>query len=99
MINMKQLWRPIETLTDKYQTGLLLCAPELVDLDCNPHGIAPGFWQDDGKTWHMTQKEILEIDLKADMGCFLCAQWSMTNDEWYVMPCNPTHYIIMEGPR
>lgn len=43
------LWSPIEELgdEDKYDTNLLLCAPELVDEDCNPHGIGMGYFQDE----------------------------------------------------
>lgn len=84
MINMKQLWRPIETLTDKYAPNLLLCAPELVDLDCNEAGIGMGYWQDD-------------LDLP-EKGSWLCAKWDMTDDEWREVSCTPTHYIVMEGP-
>lgn len=74
---MRILWRPISEIPDKYDSDLLLCAPELVDLDCNVHGIGMGHWQD-GEDW-------------------LCAKWSMTNDEWYTALVNPTHFIVMEG--
>jgi len=81
---MKDLWRPIAELKDKYASGLLLCAPELIDLDCNPEGIGMGYWQDGGGV---------------DGGnAWLCAKWSMTNDEWYEKECNPTHFIQMTGP-
>lgn len=76
---MRTLWRPMSELTDKYDTNLLLCAPELVDLDCNVHGIGMGYWQDE-EGW-------------------LCAKWNMTCDEWYSVPVNPTHFIVMEGPK
>jgi hypothetical protein len=47
---MKRLWVPIDELKDKYDVNLLLCAPELVDADCNEHGIGMGYFQD-GVGW------------------------------------------------
>lgn len=64
---MRALWRPISELEDKYAPNLLLCAPELVDLDCNEHGVGMGYWQDDGDDsgfrackWSMTNDEWYE---------------------------------------
>ena len=79
---MKHLWRSISELEDLYQTNLLLCAPELVDLDCNIPGIGMGYFQDQ----------------PTDPGQWLAAKWNMTNDEWDEVPVTPTHFIIMEGP-
>lgn len=53
-------WRLIAELSDKYETGLLLLAPELVDLDCNVCGAGMGYWQDNGWLackWDMTNDE------------------------------------------
>lgn len=86
MITMKDLWRPIGELADKYEANLLLRAPELVDLDCNPHGVGPGYWQDDAEGGETSD------------GAWLCAKWSMSNDEWYERPCRPTHFLVIEGP-
>lgn len=76
------VWHPISELTsqERYGTeaGFLLCAPELVDLDCNTHGVGPGYWQD-YEGW-------------------LAAKWSMSNDEWYEVKCNPTHFARINGP-
>lgn len=93
---MKNLWRPIAELTDKYRTDLLLCAPELVDLDCNVHGIGMGYYQD-GRDWDgpPTAKDLKKPD---QGGGFLAAKWNMTNDEWDEVKVTPTHFIIMEGP-
>lgn len=79
---MKNLWRPINELEDKYNTNLLLCAPELVDLDCNVNGIGMGYFQDTPR----------------GPGIWFAAKWNMTNDEWYECACTPTHFIAMEGP-
>lgn len=32
---------------DREHGELLIAAPELISLDFNPHGFAPGYWQDD----------------------------------------------------
>lgn len=94
-------WQPIKQLEDKYTTNLLLCAPELVDLDYNPAGIGMGYFQDDfwddnpdiAEAWSGTQGGSTPRG-----GAFLCAKWNMTSDEWYETPCTPTHFILMEGP-
>jgi hypothetical protein len=93
---MRELWRPIAELEDKYTTNLLLCAPELVDLDCNEDGIGMGYWQDDALTPFDKNGAVREEGV--DYGSFMCAKWSMSNDEWYEVPCNPTHFIEMKGP-
>jgi hypothetical protein len=85
-MSMRDLWRPITELADRYAPNLLLRAPELVDLDCNPHGVGPGYWQDDAD------------GIKLEKGAWLCAKWSMTSDEWYEVACQPTHYLVIEGP-
>lgn len=92
-------WRPIEELyaDGKYDhdnddpDGLLLIAPELVDKDCNTHGVGMGYWQDD-VTWHMTQK-----DRSKDYGSWMACKWSITNDEWSHVRCTPTHYLRLRG--
>lgn len=93
---MKKLWQPIANLKDKYANNLLLCAPELIDLDCNEAGIAPGYWQDDRDAQCDVNGAIREPGV--DYGGFVGAKWSMTNDEWYECSCAPTHFIVMEGP-
>lgn len=82
MKKMKDLWQPIDELDDLYRTDVILCAPELVDLDCNVAGIGMGYYQ----------------DAPHGPGQWLAAKWNMTNDEWYETEVNPTHFIVMEGP-
>lgn len=79
---MKNLWKPIGDLKDLYSTNLLLCAPELVDLDCNVHGVGMGYYQDAPNA----------------PGKWLACKWSMTNDEWFEVVIKPTHFLIIEGP-
>jgi hypothetical protein len=90
-------WRPIAELADRYENGLLLLAPELVDLDCNPSGVGMGYWQDDGLTWSMTQEECDRLDDSEDWGSWMACKWSMTNDEWSHVVCTPTHYLKLRG--
>ena len=81
-------WRPIAELADRYENELLLMAPELVDLDCNVHGVGMGYWQDG------------PVDVggvEFENGTWLACKWSMTNDEWYEVPCTPTHFLKLSG--
>lgn len=86
---MEKLWQLIENLDreTRYgdENGFLLCAPELVDLDCNVHGVGPGYWQDDGE--------------KPGGGSWLCAKFDMHSDCWNETECHPTHFIQIRGPR
>lgn len=100
---MSEIWTPIDMLPDEERVqgthdGLLLCAPELVDLDCNAHGVGLGHWQDDGLLWSATQEECDRRDPNRDYGCWLACQWSMTNDEWAHVPVTPTHFARIRGP-
>ena len=102
-------WRPIEELNGpngKYdhkhdsEAGLLLLAPELVDLDCNVHGVGMGFFQDDGLAWtdyKFASAEEIHDRAGEDMGCWLACKWDMSNDEWQTVKCKPTHYIRLSG--
>lgn len=83
---LSMLWLPIEILADKYDTGLLLCAPELVDLDCNEHGIGMGYWQDG------------PVNPTYGDGTWLACKWDMHDDSWHEVTCTPTHFIKMAGP-
>lgn len=85
---MKDLWKPIAELEDLYNTNLLLHAPELVDLDCNREGIAPGYWQDGPLTLGGDED-----------GQWVAAGYCMQHDHFLNRACNPTHFIIMEGPE
>jgi hypothetical protein len=98
MSSMKLLWRPIAELNDqtRYRSDLLLCAPELVDLDCNVRGVGPGYWQDDRDVPTGPDGAIRKEGV--DYGGFLAAKWSMTSDEWREVPVTPTHFLIIEGP-
>lgn len=101
---MSGIWSPITELSDRERThgthaGLLLCAPELVDLDCNEHGVGLGHWQDDGLLWNMSQKECDERDPDKDYACWLACRWDMSGDEWRHVPCTPTHFIRLRGPK
>ena len=88
-------WRPIAELTkeERYgdHSGFLLLASELVDLDCNEHGVGMGYWQDDAESVGGLEEE--------EDGWWLACKWSMSNDEWYEVPCNPTHYIRLTGAQ
>lgn len=84
---MKGLWEPISELKDKYSENLLLTAPDLVDLDCNPIGVSPGYWQDGPFTPGGNEE-----------GVWIAAGYDMCNDMFVNKVCNPTHFIIMEGP-
>lgn len=95
MVNMKQLWRPIETLVDKHEQNLLLCAPELVDLDFNEHGVGMGYYQDDRDIPCDANGACGEPGV--DYGGWLASKWD-GDDAWRHVPCTPTHYIVMEGP-
>lgn len=79
-------WRPIYELTTITRqgdaAGFLIMAPELVDEDCNVHGIGMGYWDD------------LAND---NTGGWLACKWDMQNDEWREVPCQPTHYLRLKG--
>lgn len=96
---MASVWLPIAKLIDPYKTDLLLCAPELVDLDCNPHGVAPGYWQDgsddDGPYWEFGDLDHSRMRVQ---GTWIAAGYCMQHDHWVDRVCRPTHYMIIEGP-
>jgi hypothetical protein len=64
----KEDWIPIDQLEDKYEDGLLLAAPELVDGDWNPRGVSRGYFQDDegwiGTGWDGCNDEPTRIVIK-----------------------------------
>ena len=91
---MRPLWRPITELKDKYVTNLLLCAPELVDLDCNEAGVGMGYWQDERDA----PEYFSDVKAGVDYGGFLACKWNMTSDEWGNVPVTPTHFMLIEGP-
>lgn len=80
------LWRPIVELDDKYRPNLLVYAPELIDLDFNPSGAGMAHFQDGG------------LDGDVEAGQFLANKWNGTNDEWMLVPCTPTHFVVLEPP-
>lgn len=94
-------WRPISELLDRDrygdQSGFLLLAPELVDEDCNVHGVGMGYWQDDGLLWHASQEECDSWPEDRPRGSWMACKWSMTNDEWSHVCCTPTHYLRLRG--
>lgn len=99
-VTLKDLWRPIAELTEKErhgdEAGFLLCAPELVDLDCNVHGVGMGYYQDDRDMPCNEHGACGEEGV--DYGGWLACQWSMTNDEWAHVSVTPTHFMRLEGP-
>ena len=102
MSDTRQLpWRPIEELDDKSrygnEDGFLLLAPELVDLDCNTHGVGMGYYQDERDVPSGPNGAIREPGV--DYGGWLACKWSMTNDEWREVPCTPTHFIRLTGAQ
>jgi hypothetical protein len=84
-------WRPIEELDERTrygdEVGFLLLAPELVDLDCNVHGVGMGYWQDGAE----------RPGYRTEDGSWLACKWDMTDDEWREVPCTPTHYLRLTG--
>ena len=106
---MRELWKPIDQLEDKYNTKLLLCAPELVDPDCNPDGIGMGYWQDGPVEGITTDNDVrVRKDVGSypsirtvirEEGSFLCCKWNMTSDVWNEVMVTPTHFLILEGPN
>lgn len=86
-------WRPIAEIRVSgaghrhHGHNMLLVAPELVNLDCNPLGISDGYWQDDG------------LSGDRDPGAWLAARYDMNNDEWVKIEVTPTHfaYIPADG--
>jgi len=105
-VTMRDLWRPISELTreTRYGNDFLLCAPELVDGDCNPYGIAPGYFQDDRDRPAPSLDEVnhrvpwTSSDPDRDYGGWIAARYDMHNDEYSNANVNPTHYIIWEPP-
>lgn len=94
-------WRPIaeldETTRHGDEAGFLLLAPELVDLDCNVHGVGMGYFQDDGLCNFMTQEQCDARDRDKDHSCWIAGKWSMQNDEWHEVVVRPTHYLRLRG--
>lgn len=95
---MKNLWKPIDQLPphELHSNNLLLCAPELVDEDCNPFGIGMGYYADDRDQPYNRDGRC--GDPNVNYGGFLACKWNMTADEWYEEKITPTHFIILEGP-
>jgi hypothetical protein len=93
-------WRPIEELTaeERYgdEAGFLLMAPELVDLDCNIHGVGMGYYQDD-RDVPINDQGANNPEPGVDYGGWLVGKWSMTNDEWCEVKCTPTHFCRITG--
>lgn len=65
------VWRPIEELTREAKygdpSGFLLLAPELVDLECNEHGVGMGYW--DGAGWSAVPKWSMHNDEWREVRC------------------------------
>lgn len=95
---MSNLWLPIVELTDPYEINFLLRAPELVDLDCNPLGVAPGYWQDGsddaGPYWTFGEPG----NQWKIQGEWVAAGYCMSHDHFMNRTCKPTHFIQMRGP-
>lgn len=79
-------WCPINLVPDRYDCNVntILAAPELVHLDFNPQGIAPGYWQDGGD--------------ENGRDCWLAARWNGDQDCFDMVKVHPTHFIQLEGP-
>jgi hypothetical protein len=85
-------WYPIGDLPDngaghrEHGLNMVVHAPELVNGDCNPHGIAEAYWQDDG--------------LKGETvpGAFIAPFYCMSCDEWHMTEVNPTHFMYLTAP-
>ena len=85
--SMKNLWLPIDALTDRYAENLLLRAPELYT-DGNEHGIARGFWRDGDADGDTTQNG----------GAWMAAGYDLNDDCFVSIEVTPTHFMICEGP-
>lgn len=94
-------WVPIAELADRYEPGLLLLAPELLDEDFNESGAGMGYWQDDRDVPCGPNGAIREEGV--DYGGWLACKWNGTCDEWmhvaWHVACTPTHYIKLTGVR
>lgn len=73
VLSMQMLWQPIKELEDKYSSNLLLRAPELVNLDCNEHGVGIGYWQGGfvAAKWSMTNDEWCEVKVTPTHFCMI----------------------------
>lgn len=93
-------WRPIAELDrdNRYGdgAGFLLMAPELVDGDCNVHGIGMGYYQD-GRDVPCDENGAQWGDDPEQWGGWLACKWSMANDEWHEVSVTPTHYLRLRG--
>jgi hypothetical protein len=79
---MKNLWRPIEELTNRYQQPLMIAAPCLIHGDSNPLGIAEGFWTDICEGWQTTTYDMCNDE------------WNTV----VIPAEAVTHFLIPEGP-
>jgi len=86
-------WHPIAELQDRYQSELLLRAPELIDLDCNAEGVGLGYWQDDHNV--PFDENGAKPEPGVEYGAWLACKWNMTCDEWYQVEVHPTHFIVL----
>jgi hypothetical protein len=66
--------------------NMLVHAPELVDGDCNPMGVAEAYWQDDG------------VNGDTVPGAFLAPKYCMCQDEWNTVEVTPTHFMFIIAP-
>lgn len=89
-------WKPIAECEDIYAPGLLICAPELVDLDFNVLGISPGFYDD------LAGPEAPDPEHPGKVfptGSWVGLGWDGCNDEPTRVDCNPTHFLVLEIPQ
>lgn len=95
---MRSLWKPIKEITidERYNIHVIVCAPELVDLDCNPQGVAPAYFQDERDVPSGPDGAIRTPGVCYDG--WIGARYDMHNDEWHSVSVTPTHYIVVEPP-
>jgi hypothetical protein len=85
-------WYPIAMLPDngaghrEHGLNMVVYAPELVNGDCNPHGVAEAYWQDDG----------LQGETKP--GAFIAPSYCLSCDEWHMIEVTPSHFMYLTAP-
>lgn len=86
------IWHPIALLPTvgeghrAHGLNMIVHAPELVNADANPHGIAEAYWQDDG------------VSGATIPGAFLAPIYDMCQDVWEAGEITPTHFMFVTAP-
>lgn len=83
-------WKPIAEITEAIRDGadarLMLRAPELFHPDCNPDGVAPGYFQEG-------------CEAAGEPGRYYAAGYDTSNDTWESIEVTPTHFLVVDAPQ